>query len=230
MLSAGIIISVGFTSCESCIVGNGPLIVENREVEPYSKLDVNIPAYVKVTPGEDLSVRIEAQENLLPRIKTSVSGKTLVIKSKPCLESDKPIRIELIVPMLTSIDINGSAAVKITEMMNTEDFKVGINGSGEFAGDVFANSVEADINGSGDIIINGSAKMLEVEINGSGDFSGLGLKTFEADIVIRGSGDVRVNALNKLQSEVLGSGDVWYVGNPEISTSIKGSGQVSKMK
>ena len=230
MFSFGIIISSGFTSCESCIVGNGPLIVENREVEPYSKLDVNIPAYVKIKPGENLSVRIEAQENLLPRITTLVSGKTLVIKSRPCLDSDEPIRIDLVVPMLTSIDINGSASVKITEMMNTENFMVGINGSGEFGGDVFANSVEADINGSGDIIINGSAKKLEVEINGSGDFSGLGLKTFEADVVIRGSGDVKVNALNKLHAEVLGSGDVSYVGNPEISSSIKGSGQVSKMK
>lgn len=224
----GVLASSVFTSCESCVDGVGPVIAEDRAIKAYSELDVNISADVLVIPGDEYYLRIEAQENLLPVIKTSVSGKTLKIDSKRCVQSDDPIQIELTVPMLSSININGSGSVKTSEMMKTEDLDIGVNGSGTFSGDIYANSVEASINGSGNILMNGTAKTLDVEINGSGDFRGLGLKSFETEVVVRGSGNVDVNVLNMLDVEVLGSGDVRYVGNPEISTSIKGSGQVSK--
>lgn len=224
----GIILLGAFNSCETCIDGKGPVIIEDREIDVYSKLEIDVAADISITPGDDIFVRIHAEENLLPIIKTNVEGKTLVIKSRPCVNSDKTIKIELTVPKLTAIDINGSASVRFTELMNTEDFNISINGSGDFNGNVFANTVDANINGSGDILINGTTKNLDVEINGSGEFMGLGLKSFEADVTIRGSGDVDVNALNKLKAEVLGSGDIRYIGNPQISSSIQGSGQVSK--
>lgn len=227
-LTLGIFTSSVFTSCESCVDGNGSVIIEDRAIESYSKLEVDISAEVTIIPGEDLFIRVEAQESLLPIIKTTISGKTLKIKSKPCIQSDEPIRITLTVPTLTAVSINGSGSVKTLEIMNTEDLDIAINGSGTFIGDVFANSVNASINGSGNILINGSAKKLEIEINGSGDFRGLGLKSFEAIVAVRGSGNVDVNALNELSVEVLGSGDVRYIGNPKISTSIVGSGEVSK--
>lgn len=228
LFNVGILILSGFTSCEPCIDARGPVVVQDRETGTYTKLELDIAADVSVIPGTDLFIRIHAQESLMDVIRTEVSGKTLVIRSKSCIRSDKPIGIELTVPSLSSVKVNGSGSVILTEMMNTENFRIRINGSGDFTGDVTANSVNAGINGSGDIIFNGSTSMLEVEINGSGDFRGLGLKSFEADVTIRGSGDVDINTLNKLRVEVFGSGDVRYVGNPAITSSVKGSGQVSK--
>lgn len=228
LLTIGIITSFVFTSCDSCVDGNGIVIIEDRAIESYSKLEVDISAEVTIIPGEDLFVRVEAQESLLPVIKTTVSGKTLKIKSKPCIQSSRPIKIELTVPTLTYVSINGSGSVRTLELLNTEDLEIGINGSGTFMGDVFAKSVDANINGSGNILINGTTEKLEIEINGSGDFRGLGLKSFGADVTVRGSGNVDVNTLNELNVEVLGSGNVRYIGNPNISSSITGSGEVSK--
>jgi hypothetical protein len=228
LLAAGLIISSIFNSCESCIEGQGPTISEDRAVDPYTKLEINIAADVTIVPGDKQYVRIQAQNNLLKIIKTNVRGKTLEVDSRPCFQTDSRVKIELTANMLSSVKINGSANVKTSASMNTEDFDVSINGSGQYIGDIFANAVNAEINGSGNIIINGSTKKLDVEINGSGDFKGIGFKAFEANISVKGSGDVDINALNKLRVEVLGSGDVTYVGNPDITTSIDGSGKVSK--
>jgi len=228
LLVTSLFVSGIFTSCESCIEGQGPAITEDRAVDPFTKLEVNIDADVTILPGDKQFIRIQAQNNIIKIIKIEVRGKTLEIESRPCFQTDSRVKIELTTNMLSTVKINGSANIKTSTSMNIEDFDVSVNGSGQYIGDIFANSVNADINGSGNIIINGSTKKLNVEINGSGNFKGIGFKAFAADISVKGSGNVDINALNKLNVELLGSGDVTYSGNPEITTSIEGSGKLSK--
>ena len=225
-----ILITASFASCMNCIEGEGPLTVENRSTVPYSELEVNIAGDVTIHPGEDLQIRINAQENLMKVITTRVKEKTLVIGSDRCIRSSDRIKINLTVPTLSSIKLNGSGSIVTRSFLNTDRLDLAINGSGTVAIDVYAIEVEVGINGSGETILNGSAENIEVEINGSGDYRGLGLETEDAQVTIRGSGDVYINAKNSLKAEILGSGDIIYAGNPSVDSSVKGSGSVSKKR
>lgn len=223
-------ITAAFASCMNCIEGEGPLTVENRSAASYSELEVNISGDVTIHPGEDLQIRIKAQENLMKVITTRVKGKTLVIGSNQCIRTSDGIKIDLTVPTLRSIKLNGSGSIITRSFLNTDRLDLTINGSGTVAIDVHAVEVEVSINGSGKTILNGSAENIEVEINGSGDYRGLGLEAEDAEVTIRGSGDIYVNAKNSLEAEILGSGDVIYAGNPSVDSSVKGSGNISKKK
>jgi hypothetical protein len=56
--------------------------------------------------------------------------------------------------------------------------------------------------------------------------SAFNLEAKNADVEIRGSGDVEVFATDFLNVDIDGSGDVFYKGNPEITLRIDGSGEL----
>ncbi len=216
------------TSCFNCVDGIGKSTPETREIGEFSKLEVDIPADVVIRFGDVPGIKIMAQENMLKEIDTYVKGQTLEIDADFCLNPTETIRIDITTPKLSKIVLNGSGNIHASSTMEADDIVLKLNGSGQISTDVFSNTLEAQINGSGDIIVNGTTQEMEMDINGSGDFRGLGLKTFEANVSITGSGDAEVNVLNDLKAGITGSGSVTYVGNPSIRTDVTGSGTVTK--
>jgi len=226
---AVLISTLTFNSCQTCIEGQGEIVNEVRDLESFQKLDVSVPADVVIHIGAFPKVSISTHENLMEKITTEVKGKTLVIKSRPCISSAETLQIDLVVTKLNSITINGSAAIKIKEQLQADDFDMEINGSGMLIANIFANSVSSEIDGSGQIMATGTTKDMNVEINGSGVFKGLGLMAYKADVKINGSGEVSLHAKNQLNIGITGSGNVSYSGSPKIKSDINGSGEVKKV-
>ena len=53
----------------------------------------------------------------------------------------------------------------------------------------------------------------------------------EVTVVINGSGSAEVNAVEMLEGEINGSGDILYIGKPEnVHSSVNGSGSIRKRK
>jgi hypothetical protein len=71
---------------------------------------------------------------------------------------------------------------------------------------------------------------LDIEINGSGNVDLMNVPAASTDVAIHGSGKVHVNAQQKLDVEIAGSGSVVYGGNPHISQTIMGSGEVKSAR
>ena len=225
-----VIISLAFvsTSCMNCIDGDGPMTSENRQLDSFSKLEVNIGADVTIHPGDELQITINAQKNLMDIIEIRTKGSTLVIGSSQCIRSRDGIKVDLTVPTISSIKLNGSGSIRTKSIFKTDELEADINGSGTLAIDVNSKYLEVNINGSGEVIFNGSTDNLDIVINGSGDYRGLGLQTNKAEVTIRGSGDIHVYAKKSLEAEILGSGDVIYAGNPSVESTVKGSGNITK--
>jgi len=217
------------SSCAICIDGEGVDVEEARELEAFSELEIDIDADVVVHIGDQPSVVISAQENLLDVIRTDVRGGTLIIDAEPCIRSSNPLIIDITAISLSSIQLNGSADITILDELHSDDFDLKINGSGNITTDIFTNDLRIKINGSGDVMISGAAKEADIVINGSGDVWAASLQAYQAHVKINGSGNTSINALNDLKVTVKGSGDVKYSGDPSIKTSISGSGSVTKV-
>lgn len=217
------------SSCGICIEGEGVEAEETRELEVFSELEIDIDADVVIHIGNQPSIDISAQENLLDVIRTDIRGNTLTIDADPCISSSYPINIDITTASLSYIKLNGSADITVLDELHSDDFELKINGSGNITADVFTNDLRVQINGSGNVMVSGTAKDADIVINGSGDVRAAMLQAYQADITINGSGNTGINALNDLKVTVKGSGDVRYSGDPSVKTSISGSGSVTKI-
>ena len=213
------------------IRGNGNVRTEQRNLANFRSVASHGSFTVYVSSGPQ-SLKIEAEDNLLPYIETYVDGSTLHVETKEdfWLRPSREIRIYVSSPDFESIHSFGSGDIigqsKITD---SSTLKLGVSGSADIKMDVDAPGVDAQINGSGDIDLKGETKAFNGEIHGSGNVRAMDLKSEDATIRIYGSGDADLFASMKLDVHVGGSGDVRYKGNPQVSSSIAGSGRVKKI-
>ncbi len=128
------------------------------------------------------------------------------------------------------LKINGSGDLRMSGVRG--EMNVSISGSG----DVVAEGLQLDlceiaIRGSGDVKLKGKAAKLILKQSGSGDVNGYALESAEVIAKSYGSGDAVVNAAERLEATLNGSGDLSYYGSPEyVDVESKGSGEVYRKK
>ncbi len=212
------------------IPGSGNIISESREVSGFHAVSFGGAGSVRITQGATESLRVEADDNLLPYLRTEVSGGELRVDWKQGnLRFTKPPVYTLEVKELDALHLSGSLHAKM-DRLNTERFESRISGSGKIVlGTLTAREVSFQVSGSGDLdIAGGQADSLDIGISGSGNAQLSGFEVKEAKVSISGSGNAELQVAGQLDARVSGSGDVTYYGSPTVNSSISGSGRVHR--
>lgn len=212
--------------------GSGRVITEERPVDRFEDLTVEGPLEIHVKQGSPLPLRIEAEDNVMRVIETSVNGTNLRVKIRNGvnLKSFRPIHIYVQSEKYRRIIFSGSGSLTGTDTIRTPLFLYEVNGSNDARLKVDANEVRVLVNGSGNIDLEGLARDYYSEINGSGDVRAELLKANNANVETNGSGEQRIWAVDRLWGHIRGSGNVKYKGTPaDFNVKVSGSGRVSKL-
>jgi hypothetical protein len=207
---------------------------EDRHLSGFNAVSVSGSWDIYITQGSTESVKVEAPSNVIGKIITEVDGGTLKIYSKN--ENwgwnnwgNKKIVVYITAKILNSIGMSGSGDIYFKNGIKGDKLVLRVSGSGDISGKVSVNELESSISGSGDIKVSGTAGTSTVKVVGSGDFTGGDLVTQNTSVKVAGSGDARVNAKQKVEAAVAGSGDIYYTGGAtNVSSSTSGSGDVHK--
>lgn len=213
------------------ISGNGDIVTKTRSVDDYDKIGVAGSFNVKLYKGNEGTITIKADENLLEYIITEVENGDLKIKFKKGYTINSRKTIEITVPFedIEAISLAGSGDVFSTDVIKSPELKLSLAGSGNLNLNVDTNDLDSSIAGSGNIKLNGETKEFSCNIAGSGNLNGSDLKASVAKAKIAGSGNIKINAVNEIHAKIAGSGNVIYSGDPEIiKSNSAGSGYVRK--
>ncbi|MES2275547.1 MAG: head GIN domain-containing protein [Bacteroidota bacterium] len=210
---------------------------QDRHLSGFHAISESGSFDIYITQGATESVRVEAPSDIINKIITEVSGDVLKIHEK----SDhfnwgnifngghKKIAVYIVVKDIHAISLSGSGDAFFKEGLSADRLELKTSGSGDMLGKVNVKTLETGISGSGDIKLSGSAETSTISTNGSGDFSGRDLVTATTMVRISGSGDASVNATQKLDARVSGSGDIRYTGGAkQISSHSSGSGDIHR--
>lgn len=223
------VLALGFFSCADDIFleGNKDLRSEFRAARGFDQIASSGDFKVIVKPGEEYSVEVNAESNLLSYIETDVVGSTLKIRTRGVhsLIENYPVQIFITTPSLQGLSLSGSGLIKTGKFLN-DDFKVALSGSGDIETEVNTNHIKVNVSGSGTILLTGDARDSEFVVSGSGKIKAYDLPHNTCDAIISGSGNMYVNASEAINARISGSGMVYYINNPVIHTSISGSGGV----
>jgi hypothetical protein len=210
--------------------GEGGIVQEDRAVQNFHALDVSIPGRVVVHIDSAYSVRVQAEESILPYLETELDGSTLrIFFSRSVYDADDVV-VTVSGPNFDGFDISGSASITCDDAIDGATLRADVSGSGDLRlPDADFDRIEAEISGSGDIVVKGKADQLDAEVSGSGNLSAEDCPVANADVRVSGSGELRCNVSGLLKARVSGSGDVRYRGQPQLDVSISGSGEVKPL-
>jgi hypothetical protein len=195
-------------SSSSSSEGSGVPATQTREVAPFNRVDLAGGNNVVIRVGEQQSVVVKADDNLLNRITTQVKSGTLVIGNTPgSLKARTPMSVEVNIPSLHTLALSGSGNIMVSGI-KTESLTVTLSGSGNLFG-------------------SGTATSLHITVNGAGNARFTQLVAKEVHAVLSGSGGIFVTATKSLDASVPGSGTIIYTGNPhDVTKSVTGSGAI----
>jgi len=229
------LIVIAILAVSGCIgqntTGNANVTNETRNASNFNQIDLNGAGEIILTQGNNESVVIEAEENLMPYIKTSVNNKVLNINFNNGMPvSTKPVKIYITVKDLNSLNIAGAGKVN-SNALKTRSLTININGAGEVNLDSLnVNSLKTIITGTGKMTAAGSAPTQNLEISGAGEYNARNLAGKTAKISIDGAGKATLNVSDLIDILINGGGQVEYVGNPKITKQINGAGDVKKIQ
>lgn len=225
-----VLAGIGLVGCAISVRGSGNVITEGREVSGFDRVALDGMGEIVLTQGDSYSLVVEAEENLMQYIKSTVRGDelTINIKSRRPIIPTETLTFYITVPNLEAVSVDGAGMVSIDEL-NTKSLELAINGSGHISIDELeAESVVVTVDGLGDLDLTGETESLEVAINGSGNFNGDEFESSTASVDIDGLGNATVNVTDSLDVSVDGAGQVTYYGNPSVDQSINGIGRVAQ--
>ena len=210
--------------------GSGHVVSETRQVNGFRALEVSYPAQVIVRQSSQESLDIEAEDNLLPGLKTEVDNGVLRIFYKIAtgkrVHATKPVKIRIVANDLREIAFT-SAGELLVEAFKTDALDVALSGAGNLhLNDVQLNGLQVNLSGAGSVMTSGRADSLHINISGFGDFKGTDLHGRDTDINISGAGSATVWADRALTANISGAGSINYYGSASVTKQISGAGRV----
>ncbi len=220
---------IGLSACNwtrECREGSGPVVTVEATTEPFEGIVVEGSLEVMLHFAEARSILVEGPSDLIDLVEVEMEDGIAHLRTTRCYRSEVPFMVHITHPSLKKVHLNGSGSIISEGIMEVGTFDVEVHGSGDISMEVEAARVEADVMGSGDIVLGGVCEDLRATVAGSGDVNTMNLQCTRADVVVTGSGDVRVNALKELNAAITGSGDIHYRGTPALQTQVTGSGKI----
>ena len=228
LLATGLLVLLA--ACSAGVTGSGRVVKETRTLATANAVSLGGAGELTIVQGEPESLVIEAEDNILPHIRTKVEGGMLEIGEKGSVSPTKPIRFSLTVKALNKIISGGAGSVRCARFSGPGplDFRVEGAGSVDFS-QLECASLKVVLSGAGDVKFRGQTRSQDVEISGAGKYLADDLRTHDAKVRISGAGAARIWVTSGLEADISGVGSVDYFGAPSIKKEISGVGSLHSL-
>ena len=211
------------------VSGSGEVVTEERSLSAVTGVELSTIGDLTIQYGDQESIQIEAEENLLPYIDTSVRDGMLTIRTKNTINfnPNRPIRYTLTVLELEKIH-NTSLGSITAPQLRASDFVVEVHSSGNVSLDgLNASTLAATLTSLGNLEIGGGeVETQKINISSSGDYLAGDLHSRAARLEISSLGDATIWVTDLLDVVLNSSGSVSYYGDPQVESDITSLGKV----
>ncbi|HVF00321.1 MAG TPA: head GIN domain-containing protein [Rubrobacteraceae bacterium] len=183
---------------------------ESRDVSGFDEVELRGVGNLSINQTGSEFLMVEAQEGVLPKIKTEVVNNRLVLgpERKATIQTTQPINYTLTVKNLKALKVSGSGDVQ-AQGISTDELTV-------------------TISGTADVKISGEADSQGIDMSGTGDYQAEDLESKEVKVDVGRTGSAIVNVSEELDAKVSGAGSVEYVGDPTVQQDVSETGEVSE--
>jgi hypothetical protein len=206
--ACGVSTRLGFKPIE----GSGDVITETRNVSGFSRVDVCCGMVLNLTQGGQETLKIEADDNFMEEIQTSIENGTLIIQYRNTSNINhrpsQPVQLHLSVVDINEVSISGGG--KFNNERSSADLKA-----------LNANQVGFQVSGGGDIDVETiEAADVTIELSGGSNAAIQELVAGQLSLDISGGGRAAVTG-NVTTADIGLSGASQFDGKEMASQEMK---------
>ncbi len=225
-LAAALLGSIALTAMAPA-VGGSTTQREVRAVAPFDSVALDVPGELLITQGDAESLVVEAEPRLLPQLRTRVESGTLVIGVMGSMQTSAPIRFHVTLRTLALLRADGAAEVQIGPL-RTPALAMQLAGSSRArVAELAADRIELLLEGSSELQVqHGQVRRQQVQIDDAARYDAAGLRSDEAQVEVRGSGQAKLHAAQRLDARISDSGQLRYAGSPRLTKRLSDAAEL----
>lgn len=238
LLSMLLLLSLTLTACSIPVIkvvkGSKVMVTEAREVGSFEAIQLDGAGKLIITQGESNALQIEAEDNILPYLESSVVEETLKLGFhdklwERTLLPTEPITYSLVVTDLKALTFNGAGDLEMNQL-DSDTLSITVNGASNVQiNKLTADSLQIQINGTGKVSIGGEVATQTVGIDGAGTVQNGDLKSSQTTITANGLAIATVWVTDHLEVTFNGGGTLNYFGEPAIIQNINGAANITHL-
>lgn len=148
-----------------------------------------------------------------------VKGSVYAMNSELQLDGSGDVKVNTLISPQSKVTVSGSGDLVLKNIKGNQIISA-LNGSGDLKlYNIECEDLYAELNGSGDLKLHGRAVNGVYKLNNSGSIDAYDVQAQNVSASTNGSGSISCNAIQSLKSDIKGSGEINYKGNPQVQST-----------
>lgn len=204
-------------------------VKQERDVSGFTKIKVGSSIHLSVTMGESESLVVEAEKDVLSKLKSEIKNGELHLFMEGSEKNSKEIKALVTLKSITGLSATGASEVNFTSKVICDKMEIDANGASHIAIELTAKEINLGSHGASSIKINGSTILLTATVDGASSLKAMDLKAESVEIKASGAASASVNASIKLTGAASGASTIRYSGDPkDKNVTVSGSSTIKK--
>ena len=206
------------------------MVEESRDISGFTGVLVSSGIDVYLSEGNDFEVRVEADENLIDVIETTMNGSMLEVGTdRVNIRNAKSKKVYISLPELSALKISSAGDCKGQTLFHCDDLDLSVSSAGDLNLEVKARRIDLDISSSGDVKLAGETEDFVVSLSSAGDLYAFDLQAGNVEVNVSSAGDARVYATEEISMSASSAGNIYYKGDAKvIRSSTSSAGDIVK--
>lgn len=208
--------------------GNRDVVTIDRNISgDFSTIKVSQGLDLYITQSSNISLSVEADENLHELIMTEVENDVLKIYLTENIRRAASKKIILNIDDISAIKATSGSDVYSTNTIEVDDLELNTTSGADMELTVNTKQLVCTATSGSDLKLSGRTQTLNASATSGSDIDARNLSAETSDVKATSGADISVNTSKELTARATSGGDVRYSGNPEkINKSDSSSGSV----
>ena len=226
LILLGILMAVGVSAEVKKIKGTGYLVVHDRQADqPFTRVSVQQSITLYVSQGKTEGITVEADDNIIPYIKTEIKNGQLNIFLDPevIVRGYTAMNVSVSMPIITDINVAAAGRLEGSSPFTVNKLEIVASGAGSVKLVVKGSEVDVEASGAARLELKGEVEQFDLET--------WELRVKNCDAEISGAAKAEVSISGQLEAEISSAGILIYDGTPRITKqNVTGRGTLVKRR
>jgi hypothetical protein len=233
------------------VAGSGRLTTQEFPLSDFTRVEANDTFNVEIQQGAAFSVKVTTDDNVMVYLRVSKNGDTLELAVRSGYSyPNSTFRAQVTMPDLRQLSVSGASHATASGFTAWHDLRTTVSGASNASflnmqvgaldtevsgassatGDITAaGNATLNVSGASRIEFNGRAQDLNGQASGASQLRLGGLTVQNAQIILSGASQGKVNASGKLSGSISAASHLGYLGSPTLGNlSTSGGSSVAR--
>ncbi len=220
------ILAISLTSitCMAQTDGNGKISREERKLTGFKAISVRNAIRLIIRQGDEQKVVAEADENILPYLKTEVVAGELRIGIKGNINHVKTMNVYVTVKQLNELDASSACKVTTDTRIEAGDMKINCTSGSAVNMELSCSNLTLRSSSGSALVLTGTAQSISAESSSGSALVTTDLKAEKAMLDASSGAALVVQVTKEVKAHASSGGQISITGNPAIRDSDSSSG------